>query len=333
MGVTRVQHASEQFGSDWWNDSCNEKELSEAVSKGASGCTSNPVILCTVLEQEKEKWIPILDQMIKEYPTASESAVADRMFEAVIKHSAKILEPVHTESKGTRGYLSAQLNPQLYRDTEEMVAQGRRIAAVAPNVMVKVVATEAGVAAIEELTYYGVTINATLSFTVSQAIATAEAVERGLKRRQAEGKSIDAMGPVITVMVGRVDDALRKVVDKQQITVDPGHLNWAGCAVFKKVWAIFQERNYRARPLAAAYRCHFHWSQVLGPNLVTSMPYKWWKQFDADTSITTARTIDVPVDAAIMETLKRIPDFDKFYSSKTKLNMAFLFFLSSGTVW
>lgn len=79
---------------------------------------------------------------------------------------------------------------------------------------------------------------------------------------------MDKMGPVITVMVGRVDDALRKFVDGEKITLDPGHLNWAGAAVFKKVWKLFKERGLRATPLAAAYRCVFHWSEILGPNVV-----------------------------------------------------------------
>ena len=45
-------------GADWWNDSCNTKELTEAVSKGAVGSTSNPVILVAALKGEADKWIP-----------------------------------------------------------------------------------------------------------------------------------------------------------------------------------------------------------------------------------------------------------------------------------
>jgi transaldolase len=62
--------------------------------------------------------------------------------------------------------------------------------------------TEAGVVAFEEATYRGVTINATVSFTMPQAIAVAEAVERGLKRREKEGKPVDHIVPACTIMVG-----------------------------------------------------------------------------------------------------------------------------------
>ena len=90
----------------------------------------------------------------------------------------------------------------------------------------------------------------------------AEAVERGLKRREQEGKDIETMGPVCTIMVGRLDDWLKVVADKQDISVDPGVLEWAGVAVFKKTYRLFQERGYRIRLLSAAFRNHMHWSEL-----------------------------------------------------------------------
>ena len=113
--------------------------------------------------------------------------------------------------------------------------------------IVKIAATRAGIVAIEEATYRGISINATVSFTLPQAIAVAEAVERGLKRREAEGLEIATMGPVCTIMVGRLDDWLKVLHDKQNLSVDPGYLEWAGVAVFKKAYKIFRERGYRIR--------------------------------------------------------------------------------------
>jgi len=60
-----------------------------------------------------------------------------------------------------------------------------------------------------------VSINATVSFTVPQALAVAEAVERGLRRREREGKDIYRMGPVCTIMVGRTDDWIKVVCEKE----------------------------------------------------------------------------------------------------------------------
>ena len=71
-------------------------------------------------------------------------------------------------------------------------------------------------------------------------------MERGLTRRASSGADISRMGPVCTIMVGRLDDWLKVVMDKEQISTDPGHLEWAGVAVFKKTYELFQRRGYRA---------------------------------------------------------------------------------------
>ena len=129
--------------------------------------------------------------------------------------------------------------------------QAVHFAALAPNIIVKIPVTAAGIPAIEEATYRGICINATVCFSLPQCVAVAEAVERGLKRREREGQDISTMGPVCTIMVGRLDDWLKVYADKHDISVDPGVLEWAGVAVFKKTYRLFQER---ALPHPAALR-------------------------------------------------------------------------------
>ena len=51
------------------------------------------------------------------------------------------------------------------------------------------------------------------------------------------------MGPVCTIMVGRLDDWLKVVAERDNITFDPGYLEWAGVAVFKKTYQIFRDRT------------------------------------------------------------------------------------------
>ena len=54
--------------------------------------------------------------------------------------------------------------------------------------IVKIPVTQAGIPAIEEATYRGISVNATVCFSLPQCIAVAEAVERGLKRRERRGQ-------------------------------------------------------------------------------------------------------------------------------------------------
>jgi transaldolase len=161
------------------------------------------------------------------------------------------------------------------------VRQAEHLSQLAPNIIVKIPVTAAGVTAIEEATYRGISINATVCFSLPQCVAVAEAVERGLTRREQEGKDIETMGSVCTIMVGRLDDWLKVVADKQNISVDPGVLEWAGLAVFKKTYRLFQERGYRLRLLSAAFRNHMHWSELIGGDVVISPPHAWQKRFNA----------------------------------------------------
>ncbi len=87
-----------------------------------------------------------------------------------------------------------------------LVTQALCFHSLAPNIQVKLPVTKAGLRAIEETTSQGVNINATVSFTVPKALAVAEAVERGLNRRENAGKPIADMRPVCTIMIGRLDD-------------------------------------------------------------------------------------------------------------------------------
>jgi transaldolase len=169
--------------------------------------------------------------------------------------------------------------------------------------VVKIPVTSAGLPAIEEATYRGVSINATVSFTLPQCVAVAEAVERGLARRQREGKRIDDMGPVCTIMVGRLDDWLKHVAEKEGLSVDPGSLEWAGVAVFKKTYRLFRQRGYRIRLLSAAFRNPMHWSELVGGDVVVSPPFPFQTRFNRS-GIRPVPRIDEPVDPRHLETLE-----------------------------
>ena len=207
---------------------------------------------------------------------------------------AALLKPMFDAQNGRNGRLSVQTDPRFYRDPAAILRQADHFAGLAPNIIVKIPVTAAGIPAIEEATYRGISINATVCFSLPQCVEVAEAVERGLHRREQEGKDIATMGPVCTIMVGRLDDWLKVVADKQEISVDPGVLEWAGVAVFKKTYRLFQERGYRIRLLSAAFRNHMHWSELIGGDVVISPPHAWQKRFNKS-GIAVEPRIDTPV--------------------------------------
>jgi len=297
-----------------WNDSASVQELSYAIEHGAVGATCNPVIVLSVLKKEISTWKPRIQELIQEFPTATEDVIAWQLVREISVKAASLLKPIFDQQRGKNGRLSIQTDPRLFRDTRSIVKQAIEFDALAPNMIVKIPVTRAGIAAIEEATYGGISINATVCFTLPQCIAVAEAVERGLKRRERVGKDISTMGPVCTIMVGRLDDWLRVLMEKNNITIDPGYLEWGGVAVFKKTYQLFQERGYRLRLLSAAFRNHMHWSEFIGGDVVISPPYSWQVRFNAS-DVEVRSRINKPVPVEIVDTLlRKFPDFIRAYN-------------------
>src|SRR3954453_135522 len=288
---------------DYWNDSCAIEELTYAIEHGATGATSNPTIVGEVLQKEMPLWRDRIGELISGNPHATEEEITWLLIEEMAVKASQLLLG--------KGRLSIQTNPKLYRDADRLVEQGLRFASLAPNMQVKVAATRAGIPAIEELTAQGVTVNATVCFTVPQALAVVAAVERGLERRGA----IDDMAPVCTIMVGRLDDWLELAAAQEGTLLTPGVVNWAGIACVKRAYPIYKERGYRTRLLAAAYRNHLHWSELIGGDVVLTIPYKWQRLFNAS-DIEVRPRFDDPVPEAIVEELyAKLPDFRRAYDA------------------
>ena len=159
------------------------------------GATCNPVIVLGVIKKELKVWKERISALTKEFPPQPKMKSRGSWFAKISIQAARLLEPIFKEHKGKNGRLSIQTDPRLFRDSHALVEQALEFSKLAPNMIVKIAATSAGIAAIEEATYRGVSINATVSFTVPQAIAVAEAVERGLKRRESEGWKPRAWAP------------------------------------------------------------------------------------------------------------------------------------------
>ncbi len=307
-GPSRMRQMT-ALGADWWNDSGVPDELAEAVSLGAVGGTSNPVIVSQAVKAHPDRCHPIIDRLVREQPTATEDEIAWQLIHTLAIDAASRLKPVYDATRGAKGFLSVQVNPKYYPGVEFMVKQATELATLAPNIAIKAPATEVGIRAMEEMTARGIRVNATVSFTVPQAIAAAGAFERGLKRAHSSGHDADAIRPYITLMIGRVDDHLKRVAEKEKITTTPALLDWAGIAVFKHAHRIFRERGYPGTLLAAAYRHERHWSQIIGADVLQTIPYTWWTQFNESATAPTM-TLEQPVDEAIVRELRaKFPDF------------------------
>ena len=297
-----------------WNDSADPKELRDALTWGIVGATCNPVIALSALKADKENWVGRIKDYAKSNPSATEDKIGWAMVEELSINAAKILEPEFEIYNGRNGRLSIQTDPRNFRNAAALTKQAVDFSKLAKNIIVKIPVTSEAISAFEEATYQGVSLNATVSFSVAQTIAVAEAIERGLKRREAQGLDISQMGPVCTIMVGRVDDWVKVSAEKTGVTIDPGVMEWAGVAVFKNAYKIYQERGYRTRLLSAAFRNHMHWSELVGGDVVISPPYPWQVRINKSGLKPDLNSINEPIASRILDPLlENLPEFRKMY--------------------
>ena len=300
----------------YWNDSCSVEELQYAIARGAIGATSNPVIVLSVLKKEMHLWRDRIKQVIEENPAWTETQVSWQVYQELAVNGSRLLLPVHEREQHQFGRLSIQTDPAFYRNSEAILRQAEYFHGLAPNMQVKVPATKAGIGMVEEATYRGVNLNITVSFSVPQVIVAAEAIERGLTRREAEGQDIARMSPVVTMMVGRNDDWMKVLAKLDHIDIDPEYLEWPGVACFKKAYRIFKARGYRARLLAAAYRNFYHWTEFVGGDVSLTMPWEWQVKFN-ESGVRPVPRMDEPVQPDIVDALyNEFADFRRAYDEE-----------------
>jgi transaldolase len=235
---------------------------------------------------------------------------AEAVMGIVVRYAAQQLLPVFQRTAGQSGYVCAQVDPSRAGDREAMLAMGRRFAAWAPNIAVKLPATAAGLDVAEELAAEGATVTITVSFTVPQVLAAAERHRLGLARARLAGKSPGRCFAVI--MIGRLDDYLRDIAMDRQAAVGEDDIRRAGLAVVKRAYGLFQDRGYEATLLVAALRGVYHLTELAGGRLVMSVhPSIQTKLFAPD--LPRQARIDLPVDAAAISRLGCLPDFVRAY--------------------
>ncbi len=296
----------------YFNDSCASADLAYAIERGATGATSNPVICLSVLREEADRWLPRAGEIVRARAGDNERSIAWQLYTEMGARGAELMLPVFEANDRTWGRLSVQTDPTLHNDRAAMLVQAVELAQLGPNMQVKLPATSAGIASVEEATFQGANLNVTVSFCVPQVLAIAEAIERGLRRRDAAGLDTAHMAPTATMMIGRLDDWLRVLAKRDGIDAAPEALDWAGIACAKRALQLFNERGYRTKLLAAAYRHLGHWTELVGGDMVLTMTREWQVKANQSGHRPEAR-IDRPVDTAVLRELRKFPDFDRAY--------------------
>lgn len=240
-----------------------DEGFKELISKGIiNGATSNPAIFKNAILTS-----PAYKEQLSTLGTLSPKEKYEALAIYDIQKAADILRPLF--EAGDDGYVSIEVDPYLCDDAEGTINEGVRLHASInrPNVMIKVPATEAGYVAMEALASRGIAVNATLIFSVDQALKCAEAFERASKK-----SSVDT---VISVFVSRIDRAIDETLRSKGVeTGKMGILNAAD--IYNRVEAL---NVPKCRVLFAStgvkgdeFRASYYIDELLAPNSVNTAP-------------------------------------------------------------
>ncbi|MHB1296851.1 MAG: transaldolase family protein [Anaerolineae bacterium] len=304
MTESYLQWLVRETPTTWWHDSADPDELAAGLAQGATGVTTNPYLTALTLRARPEWWAPFL-QDVPDGPGKAEALLGH----VARKHAATLL-PVYQQSGGTQGYVCGQVNPSQAADADAMLALARRIHAWAPNIAVKLPVTKAGLEVLEECAAEGITVTATVSFTVPQVLQVAEAYERGLGRARQAGVAQGRCFPVI--MIGRLDDYLRDVAHDRHAAVSEADIRQAGLAVTKRAYQLFKERGYGAVLLVAALRGNHHMVELAGAELIMSIsPDNQTRLLGPD--VPREQRIGVSIADNVIDRLRTLPEFVRAY--------------------
>lgn len=302
-----MQWLVENTATRWWHDSGDPDELRMGLAQGASGVTTNPILVFQALNMRPDYW----RDKVKDLPAdLSGEKRAEALMKTVVSHIARSLLPKHEESNGQQGWVCAQVDPAKAADTENMVKMACRFHAWEPNIAVKLPATTAGLDALEECAAEGMTVTATVSFTVPQVIAVAERFRKGAQRCRENGKAPGRCFAVI--MIGRLDDYLRDVIQNCGANIPEPDIKQAGIAVCKRAYSIYKEEGYEAVLIIAALRGVHHMTALAGAELIMSVHPKN-QALLLKPGVPREKFIDEPVNKNTMNRLMEIPEFVRAY--------------------
>jgi transaldolase len=225
-------------GTKVWLDSIDPELVAKNRALGATGATSNPIIIADLIKTGR--FDDQLSRLMKE--GRNDEDIAWQLTDYLVRQAQKVFEPAWEATKGDDGYVSFELDPLLEdaalnlpvaERTRRYIALGKQWSQGHKNRMIKVPATEGGLGALEELAAAGVTLNVTLTFTPRQYTAARDAIWRGALKR----KQLDRFKSVYSIFVSRVD-----VYTEQHVPqLTPKAQGLVGIVNAKRIWQMNQD--------------------------------------------------------------------------------------------
>jgi transaldolase len=286
---------------DWLSrDLLESGELQRLIAEHAVvGVTTNPTILERAITGSGA-----YDRQIRELRRFNLQPVDifGELAATDVTEAALQLLPVWQATGGADGYVSWEVDPALAWHARATLGDVRRLRCRVdlPNLLVKIPATEPGLAAIEDWIAAGHSINVTLIFSLERYAAVAESYLRGLRRAADAGLDLSTIHSVASFFISRLDSAADKLLDRQKSPLAAARRGRLGIASAKLAYrhfeAVFSGRRWEALRARGATPQRLLWAStsskdtsyrdvryvegLIGPETVTTLPKTTLEAFE-----------------------------------------------------
>jgi transaldolase len=293
------------------------------------GVTTNPPLSLQAIQDDPPYWEKVTKDILAENPGLDKEGLFWELYKTVVKRGSDMYLPLFEASNYKAGFLSGQVDPRSVFDKDAMMRQAEEIAAINPNVMIKIPGTKQGYGVIEYLTSKGIATNNTLTFVLPQLVDCANSVKRGLETAKKNGVDLSRWRSVITHMESRYGDlgGLRDFAREKGIELSDGEVRLAELAIFKKAYKYLIDNKLPSKMLSCSLRIGptvdgqdriWHMEEKAGASIVVTCPPGFIDEviflpgvekitFEKDRILE-----DIPQD--VMDKLMRIPYFERAYS-------------------
>jgi transaldolase len=294
------------------------------------GVTTNPPLSLQAIQDDPPYWEKVAKDILAENSGLDKEGLFWELYKTVVKRGSEMYLPLFEASNYREGYLSGQVDPRSVFDKEAMMRQAEEIAAINPNVMIKVPGSREGYEVIEYLTAKGIPTNNTLTFVYPQLKDCADSVKRGLETAREKGVDLSKWRSVITHMEGRFGNlgGLKDRAAEAGVELTDGEVRLAELAIFKKAYKYLKDNDLPSKMLSCSLIAGptidganriWHLEEKSGADVVVTCPPSFIDKvlflpgvekisFEKDRILE-----DIPRD--LMDKLMRVPYFEKGYSA------------------
>ena len=300
------------------------------ISQLFRGVTTNPPLSLQAIQDDPPYWEKVAKDILAENPGLDKEGLFWELYKSVVKRGSEMYLPLFEASGYKEGFLSGQVDPRSVFDKDAMIRQAEEIAAINPNVMIKIPGSSEGYEVIEYLTAKGIPTNNTLTFVLPQLVDCANTVKRGLETARENNVDLSKWRSVITHMEGRFGNlgGLKDRAAEAGVELSDGEIRLAELAIFKKAYKYLKDNELPSKMLSCSLipgptvdgnNRIWHLEEKTGANVVVTCPPSFIDKvlflpgvekitFEKDRILE-----DIPRD--VMDKLMRVPYFEKGYTA------------------